>query len=501
MNTKKLRTSVTFAACLQFSLIFPVLANAAELISLGQGIAGAVSDDGSVVAGEAGVWREADDWTFVEHDPLPGYAGKLASHGGSLSADGSILVGQSRGGPDLLAIATVWRDGQETIALGHFESEANAITPDGKVIVGGFEIDDTQDAFRWTEEEGLVGLGATRPRNVRAKDVSQDGSVIVGIFGIPASTFRWTEETGVVDLEFNSGGHPIQVSADGHTVVGYLVDPNDRVDGITRRQAYRWTENTGLEPLGWLPEDEDNEKRFSGATGVNADGSVIVGSSGEIAQSERKGFIWTEEYGMEDLRQALIDRHGLDENSLDGLRLRLPRDLSANGRFIAGRDRVDTDDDRAWLVRLDRPFVIPGDYSPDGMVNVEDIDLQAAAMSELAPNLALYDENDDGLVDFVDRSIWITEHAQTWAGDADLDQDVDFADFLSLSTGFGQAGGSAKGDFDGNGMVAFEDFLMLSDNFGNTLAPAQAIPEPSTLGLAVLGLLAMVSVRHKRNQA
>ena len=51
--------------------------------------------------------------------------------------------------------------------------------------------------------------------------------------------------------------------------------------------------------------------------------------------------------------------------------------------------------------------------------------------------------------------------------DANGDCFVDFADFLILSSNFGQSGKSlVDGDFDGSGTVDFADFLILSSNFG-----------------------------------
>ena len=53
-------------------------------------------------------------------------------------------------------------------------------------------------------------------------------------------------------------------------------------------------------------------------------------------------------------------------------------------------------------------------------------------------------------------------------GDTDGDDDVDFVDFLTLSSNFGQATDAAfaDGDFNTNGGVDFGDFLMLAANFG-----------------------------------
>jgi len=53
-------------------------------------------------------------------------------------------------------------------------------------------------------------------------------------------------------------------------------------------------------------------------------------------------------------------------------------------------------------------------------------------------------------------------------GDADMDGQVSFSDFLILSANFGMSNADQKdGDFDGNGTVDFDDFLILADNFGD----------------------------------
>lgn len=60
----------------------------------------------------------------------------------------------------------------------------------------------------------------------------------------------------------------------------------------------------------------------------------------------------------------------------------------------------------------------------------------------------------------------------TWRGDSDRDLDVDFTDFLVLSSNFGRTSiGWSEADFDNDGVVGFTDFLYLSANFGNSVAP------------------------------
>ena len=81
-------------------------------------------------------------------------------------------------------------------------------------------------------------------------------------------------------------------------------------------------------------------------------------------------------------------------------------------------------------------------------------------------------------------------------GDTDFDGDVDFADFLALSSNFGSLCFRrdewrclANGDFDRNRRIDFADFLILSTEFGAG-TNAQAVPEPSTWLLALFAMLA-----------
>ena len=86
-------------------------------------------------------------------------------------------------------------------------------------------------------------------------------------------------------------------------------------------------------------------------------------------------------------------------------------------------------------------------------------------------------------VNQLDRRIWVTGIAGTFLGDADLNKEVAFADFLSLANNFGDVGGWAKGDFDGSGTVLFPDFLLLSANFGKSATAVAVVPEPNATTL------------------
>lgn len=78
-----------------------------------------------------------------------------------------------------------------------------------------------------------------------------------------------------------------------------------------------------------------------------------------------------------------------------------------------------------------------------------------------------YDLNEDGTVDATDGRFFVEQVLGTRPGDANLDGEIDFRDFLSLSQNFNAVDATySEGDFDGNGSVGFLDFLQLSGNFG-----------------------------------
>ena len=95
-----------------------------------------------------------------------------------------------------------------------------------------------------------------------------------------------------------------------------------------------------------------------------------------------------------------------------------------------------------------------------------------------------------------------TIYEATWNvyadGDANLDDEVNFADFLVLSENFGQDGAWREGDFDGDGTVGFPDFLALAENFGRSVpSAAAAVPEPTGMLMAAFGILGLIGFRRR----
>ena len=175
------------------------------------------------------------------------------------------------------------------LAGGAPESEANAVSADGSVVVGSSGSGlGSFEAFRWTASGGMVGLGVLPGMGMesQANGVSADGSVVVGSrTTLPGQfqAYRWTQAGGMVNLGNNSR-HAYGVSADGAVVVGERRSRGDF-------EAFRWTETTGVVGLGFLPHLPEWSPT-SYAFGVSADGAAIVGSS--ISSSSQVAFRWTD---------------------------------------------------------------------------------------------------------------------------------------------------------------------------------------------------------------
>ena len=119
--------------------------------------------------------------------------------------------------------------------------------------------------------------------------MGQGNGVINGI-GSGNLAFRWTQASGMVFLGDLPGGPFISlatgVSADGSVIVGLS-------NSALGEEAFRWTQAEGMVGLGDLP---GGGSILSVARAISPDGAVIVGNA--ISAFGNEAFRWTQETGM-----------------------------------------------------------------------------------------------------------------------------------------------------------------------------------------------------------
>ena len=88
-----------------------------------------------------------------------------------------------------------------------------------------------------------------------------------------------------------------------------------------------------MQALGFLPGGDSNS-----AYGVSHDGSVVVGR-GNSQRGSHRAFIWTEERGMQYLKDAFVAAGVLEANEWSYLQTAW--DVSADGQTIVGTGYID----------------------------------------------------------------------------------------------------------------------------------------------------------------
>ena len=329
-----------------------------------------------------------------------------------------------------------------------------------------------------------------------------------GIFK-PHGSFLWTEDDGIERLYFDGfegageiEQYEVTEVANGATVLaGY-----GKFLGDTENQAFRWTEATGVVGLGWLENTANEEgKNESRLRDMTDDGSLLIGSSGYSAAVSR-GFIWSEQYGLEDLRQALIERHGMGDE-LEGWKLQIPYRISSNGQFIVGVDVTDEGEREAWLLRLDAPFLsLAGDFNLDGVIDASDIDQLTEAI-RIGTAEQRFDRDRFGVVDLGDLDFLIKTDLSTWYGDANLDGEFNTGDLVRVFEAgkyeTQQDAGWREGDWNGDGVFGTGDLVKALEDGGYEMGPSEnapAVPEPGASVLLLVSIVPLVIGAARRRR-
>ena len=328
---------------------------------------GAISADGKTIVGlstkvVASPYL-AFRWSAKGGSKTLGFVSGLKSNdlATGVSGDGSVIVGFGNGTSGMGSFRWT-KAGIQTLGLakGDDTNIANGISVDGNVVVGatGSTTKDRAGAFRWTATNHFTSIGKLPGHSSAiANAVSANGAVVVGSSSDTPNkierAFRWTAGGGMVDLgtlEGDTDSAAYGVSGDGSVVVG-----------VSRRNtvshAFRWTASGGMVNLGKLGGDLS-----AIAYATNGDGSVVVGESqgNSAVIGASRGFRWTTQRGMEDLRDV-INAVGIDTPG--GIQILSANGVSANGAAILGHGFDSNGIDKIFLATLAQPTISA--VSPD----------------------------------------------------------------------------------------------------------------------------------------
>lgn len=307
----------------------------------------AVSADGLTVVGgsstasgyEAFRWTNSNGMTNFGAWGLP-QSGALA-----VSANGSTVVGtrERQGSPRPFVFTPCPVSYPSSFKFG----AAEGVSADGSIVVGSTNyLGPAPNAFgfRWTVGGSEVRLsGIVFGWEALAHGVSADGNVVVGQSYTGAGSDCWWEPTvwsgdWAVGTKIGTGlgrlagaheGDALAVSADGTTIVGH-----------SGQMAFRWA--GGMVGLGYLPGDYKSD-----ALAVSGDGAIVAGWS--RGSGTQRAFIWDEVNGMRDVAEFLRADLGLD---LSGWSLVTVSGVSADGKVLVGLGINPQGGAEAWMAEL-----------------------------------------------------------------------------------------------------------------------------------------------------
>ena len=297
----------------------------------------------------------------------------------------------------------------------------------------------------------------------------------------------------------------------------------------------------GNAPGGW---DTDGFKLYynTWSDPSTADGAVIletgdgvdVGLAGDAVRTPVGTVgdeIWTQIATTVDIDagEALLYVDGLITSTTGGLNIDMKTDSPFEiGRMIGSWDLhgliddvqiyegVLTEEEVEWLFDNPGQFIgdvgIEGDYNGNDQLDAGDLDMQAVAIAG-GQNPKEYDLNNDDLVNFADREVWVNDLKNTWIGDANLNGEFNSGDMVQVfARGLYETGNPAgweDGDFNGDTVFGSGDMVaaFVGGGYEKGLRPGgppnpalSAVPEPGSVVLALLGLT-LVTVTNRRTAA
>jgi uncharacterized membrane protein len=300
-----------------------------------------ISDNASVIVGEAKPTARKHFAGMVCVKWLNGTPTILAQPTGAgnykavaVSGDGNVIGGlASISGFNIPILCTGTAAPEQLLQVGTtspvqngvtFNAEITGISRDGSVIAAiggrgqqwganGTIVGPNVQALRWTRATGFVELGALASHSAAgasslANDISADGGTIVGSSqqgGVMGNdlykddnliAIKWTEAGGMValpKLTNQLASVATGVNADGSVIVGEAIVPGQTIGTfvVNESHAVRWTSRNAQTVAAWLSANgvADGTNQYQEALGVSDDGNVVAGYG--IINGHRQGYI------------------------------------------------------------------------------------------------------------------------------------------------------------------------------------------------------------------
>lgn len=330
-------------------------------------------------------------WTrgngFVTLDLGPGVAAATPAD----ISDNGIIVGTMT--VDGLGFrGFVYQDGEVTMlptVTGQGWSWANAITSDGRYVVGGRSLTDEvspYNAYIWSAEDGFVDLGVMNGPNSFANDIS-DTRYVVGWTGvtIEREAFSWfRNETRILGPVPGGTTSSLNATNDfGDAVGGGEMDPRKFPDIFS--QPALWSDSR-WSLLGLLDRCD-----AGGARDIN-NNMTVVGGCGILDQNgSSRGWIWHDGEIVE-LNNLLVSDAEVFVQSGRGI----------NEAGVVLGNGFTFPPDAALVALLLAPVVRLGDLDGDCIVGVNDL---LILLTEWGQRDSPADLNGDGIVGVADLLI------------------------------------------------------------------------------------------------
>lgn len=320
-----------------------------------------VSSDGTTVLGYVGdspgsafagfTWNASSGMIFMpnSNDGLIHHSVPLA-----VSADGKVIVGYARqpattgfGESELVAFRWTAETGVQSLGFAGYPT---AISANGSTIVGSRPLTQiTSEAIRWTEAEGVVGLGhfPSTLQSSSASHISNDGSIVIGgSFGaapvIGPKAFRWTEHEGLQQLTTRGNDQSvIAISGDAKVMVGTMRTLLDDVPNFAPiNENFLWTAEAGLKTLSELLSElglsqqlpTNAENTYPSFYALSDNGEKVFGATTELIYADGPAIPNFPQIPSIKIEYWLLDISAVPEPASCGLLLIASATMMAQGR-------------------------------------------------------------------------------------------------------------------------------------------------------------------------